>query len=920
MEGLLILVGVAVGLAVLAAPILALVALSSLGTLRSRVTLLEAQLDAIHADWRQRPPATPAAPAALADATAPATLSDTFPVADRAAEPVPSDAVADDGAAVGQEDARPPVSGPETASAGRADRPSPGRPGTPAPPRLILWLRDNWIYVVSAVSLGLAGIFLVQYGIERGLISPGLRVLAAMAFGSALVFVAERIRRGSGDGPDSTTAYLPSVFASAGVTVLYAAVLAARGLYGLIGAEVAFGGLVAVSGLALVLGWVYGPFLAAAGLAGASVAPFLVGGEPGSAMPFYAFYGLLAATALAIDALRRWGWVSVLGLALAYSFGLAVHAQGGETGGFVALLAWLPLAAMALPRLELWPSHPGPTLTEAARALPAHLSPVPPVWIAAAALAASSAMLLVVPLHAGPAAEALAFAVLAGLSGALALWAHRAAGLADLALIPAAAFLALIVGQAWGFGDLYQAHAFFDPGPDPEATAPNSASLILGLAAAVTVAATWRSFRAPFGAAWAAGAAAFAPAAAIALELFWQPGLTIGANAWALQAIALAALMTLLAERFARADGNDRRRAAYATLAALTMIALSLFILLSGEALTVALAVLIVAAAALDRRFGLPEMGLFLLAGVVTLGWRLVLDPGLLAYAEDRTLGAALLAFGASLAGLGAARAILPEDRPDTRALLEAALWSVGAAFATVLIWRGIDAMGPGDDLAFPGLALMGLSWLATALAQLWRAQRTGRLVWLGRILAAVFGLMAGLAFLAVLIANPTTFFGSTPRGIQPVDTLTVTYLLPAAVFALIARHARWLRWRIAFAWAAGLFAAVWVALEIRWFWRGAEIDGYGFTQPELYSYTVALLLGGAGLLYQALARRIGLLRRVAMTVIAVTVVKVFLVDASGLTGLLRVFSFLALGLALAGLAWLNRWAAARQAEPEEGG
>ena len=79
--------------------------------------------------------------------------------------------------------------------------------------------------------------------------------------------------------------------------------------------------------------------------------------------------------------------------------------------------------------------------------------------------------------------------------------------------------------------------------------------------------------------------------------------------------------------------------------------------------------------------------------------------------------------------------------------------------------------------------------------------------------------------------------------------------------------------------------------------------------QPELYSYTLALMLLGAGLLYQAIARRSALLRRIAMAVIAVVVAKVFLIDAAGLTGLTRVVSFLGLGLSLAGLAWLNRWA-----------
>ena len=51
-------------------------------------------------------------------------------------------------------------------------------------------------------------------------------------------------------------------------------------------------------------------------------------------------------------------------------------------------------------------------------------------------------------------------------------------------------------------------------------------------------------------------------------------------------------------------------------------------------------------------------------------------------------------------------------------------------------------------------------------------------------------------------------------------------------------------------------------------------------------------------------------LRRAALVVIGMSVAKVFLVDMPGLSGLTRVSSLMALGLALAGLAWLNRWAA----------
>ena len=116
------------------------------------------------------------------------------------------------------------------------------------------------------------------------------------------------------------------------------------------------------------------------------------------------------------------------------------------------------------------------------------------------------------------------------------------------------------------------------------------------------------------------------------------------------------------------------------------------------------------------------------------------------------------------------------------------------------------------------------------------------------------------------------------------------------------------------------IYPALAVARSLRAHAPGADLDwlgGPGVTQYELYSYTIALMLVGAALLYQAIARRSTLLRRLGMAVIALTVAKVFLIDASGLTGLTRVFSFAGLGLSLAGLAWLNRWAGQVAQTPE---
>ena len=88
-----------------------------------------------------------------------------------------------------------------------------------------------------------------------------------------------------------------------------------------------------------------------------------------------------------------------------------------------------------------------------------------------------------------------------------------------------------------------------------------------------------------------------------------------------------------------------------------------------------------------------------------------------------------------------------------------------------------------------------------------------------------------------------------------------------------------------------------------------------GISQPEQYTYTLVLLGLGALLFYQSLARRSAVLRKAGLVVIGLAVAKVFLVDVTDLDGLTRVFSLLVLGLALAALAWLNRWAQTKDAD-----
>lgn len=784
---------------------------------------------------------------------------------------------------------------------------------------LLRWLRENWVYAVSALSLALAGVFFVQYGMEKGLLPPGLRVLAAMAFGACLIGAGEWMRRKHGDSVENTTAYLPSVFAGAGLVSIFAAVLSARQMYGLIGPETAFAGHLATAVLAVGLGWFYGPLLVAVGLLGAAVAPFIVAGGSGPTAWLYGYYGVIAGVGLAVDAVRRWAWVSVLALVLGYGGGALMYLGGAGLAGWVGLAVALAIGAVVLPLLSQVPRHDGPFVLQSLLSQSKIGWPPFPVRLAAGAALAST-LALVLLADRSPAEAMLAMGALTLLALAYVLWADQADGLADLGALPALGFVAALVMQGFGYMPILWDFAGQDiASRPPETSAPMTVTILLAMAVAMSGAAALRSFRGgtlamPFGLA----AVLVAPVSAAVLELLWAPAPVLGVYPWALHIMGLAAAMVALAVRYAGLD-MDKRRVAYATLSALSLIALALFLLTTKTALTLALAVLALVAAALDRQFKLPEMGYFIQLAVAVLGYRLLADPGL-DWAMGAPLGPVLLAFGGVSVALLAALWQLPEGRVLPKGVLESAVAGFGAVLANVLISRwllpdSIDATNNFDS--HWGFALNALPWLVLMLMQLYRARLGGVLMRLRQAIAVVAGGLAALPMAAAVVPYNPLFSaypddrGGLVVGPKIFDSLLLAYAVPGLVLLLAAWRLPGLHRlvKIGFAGLGAALVALYTGLEIRRFWQGDWLGAAGVEQGELYTYTLALMLLGAGLLYQAIARHSIHLRRAAMAVIAITVAKVFLLDAAGLTGLTRVISFLGLGLSLAGLAWLNRWA-----------
>jgi uncharacterized membrane protein len=90
------------------------------------------------------------------------------------------------------------------------------------------------------------------------------------------------------------------------------------------------------------------------------------------------------------------------------------------------------------------------------------------------------------------------------------------------------------------------------------------------------------------------------------------------------------------------------------------------------------------------------------------------------------------------------------------------------------------------------------------------------------------------------------------------------------------------------------------VSLMVR---HGFHGDKVGFlrttSDAEIWAYSVAWLISGGCTLALGLIFRSLPLRAASAVIISLTVAKVFLIDMSALTGALRAFSFIGLGVSL---------------------
>ncbi|MCG5498867.1 DUF2339 domain-containing protein [Ectothiorhodospira variabilis] len=771
------------------------------------------------------------------------------------------------------------------------DQPAKDPPDLPHPWKRPAWLQhllSHWMVWLGGLCVSLAGIFMVKYSIDAGLLGPWGRVILALVTGLALHVLAEWLRQRRGHDPS-----LAALAGAASIT-LYGALLAALHLYALLDPGIIFVLLALVSLLTMAQALLHGPILAAIGLLGAFVVPLLVSDGSGDiAIPL--IYSLII-TASGLWLLRRifrpWLWWGIVAGALGWwMLSMTTPDGDGLRGLYLAALAY---AVVAIPRHQWLPWKPRP---RPAGMVGGHVSLMGRRW--------------------GPQALTLLLITLAWGASI-----HRQ-GFDTQALVQWAPLVVILTLAAWRRAEL-QALPWLSLGIQWLAWLASAMTLNLladqyqlrGLASDLEI--PFLQFAGAMGLLYAGLAllhlkhrgfshawmslALIAPLAWVALGWLLVSRMDPHAG-WAMTLLIAGMIYGAVAARRLQRQAGDVI-ALWFVLAGHLAYALSAAVYFREAGLTLALAAPLLTLAWLRKRYPLPWLE-FIIKGILLLVVaRLTLNPWVLNYPPDVHWS---LWTGGGATLFCALAAWQSRSRPSLQRWLEAGTLHllVLTLGAEVRYWLH-DGDIFIDHYSLTEAAINTTLWATLAMVYWYRAGRDEALAGLYRVCSWVLlALAAGSYALAVTVLNP--LWSAEAVSARPIaNLLLLAYGAPVLMALWVAwKHAPHAR-PVALA-VAGVGFWLFASLQVRHLWQG-DVSLWLSTGPgELYTYSaVWLVMAAAGLLAGSLWRLQGVYRA-GMALLTLVIAKLFLVDMAGLDGLWRVASFMGLGLSLLALAWLHR-------------
>lgn len=791
--------------------------------------------------------------------------------------------------------------------------------GTDDTPSFEQELGTKWAVYLGGAAIALGGLFLVRHAIEAGWIGPGMRILMGLLLGGGLVVAGSRMRLGEVNLRVATIdgAHVPSVLTAAGTVILFGTIYAAHALYGFIGPGLTFI-LLGVIGIATMLSSaLHGPALAGLGLVGAYATPLLIQTDNPSRWALVIYLTVVTAAALGLARIRGWLWLAYTAIGGGALWALAMSMDGSGSTDLPLMVHLLIQTGIAAAIIAVEPNMDRDDATA---------EPDGPATIAFAALAFVGVVAILSIANAHPMYLVFATVLLALFAGSAAL-APAAGALGCFAIV----LLATVLLDWSAVAEAPTGRYLFGAAPNiirlPEALAGFLA--FATLAAAVLCATATRTLanrpRLPATTTGLFAIAATLPAL-VALTIAYLRVTQFGtAIAFSLAGAVLAGVFAVAAEYFlARehpADDEDTDDDARAMLAAsriptgafaaaaIAALAIALVAGLQRGYLTVAFALAALGTAYVATRRDIPLLRYAVLAlGAVVLG-RVLWDPRIMGADVGATpvFNWLLVGYGVPALAFWQASRVLRQRTSDTTSDLCDAL---ALLFATLLgTFQIRHFVHDGDPLAMSTghleMGLLAIQFLAMshAVTLLARHRRTE----VFELAHAVFAMIAALTVaFGLLLAHNPAFTNEAIGGRGLFSTLMPAYLLPGLAALYIARHAQphHTEWYVrAVAAGALILLFTYVTLEVRHAFHGEHIGLLKRVRPaETWAYTAAWLALAIAFLAYGLIRGSLPARAASGILLALTILKVGLVDLAGVTGIWRALSFLCLGGVLIGI------------------
>lgn len=755
---------------------------------------------------------------------------------------------------------------------------------------------------VGGIAMALAGFFLVKYSIEAGLLTEKVRVIMGLLFGLVLLYVGSWVRR---KPAFANGVRIAQALTGAGIADLYACSFAATNLYHLVPVYMGFVGMAIITCAAIYLSLRHGPPIALMGLFGGLLTPILINSNTHNTPVLFAYLYLVIAGLLVLIRQKNW-WAlffpAVIGAFLWVIFWIS-------SSGFISSDSlWLNLFLIAISITfvccstrdieEKFPSSKSLNI----------LTLCGTVFLIAIISFKTSFDLQTWSL----------FGLLAAGGIVLAYFNQKLYGFLPWVLMIVNAVMLF----TWSGASV---------------NAMTIGIMIIIFAALYSISACcflWRSQN-PLQWAGLAGTCSIVYYLIGYSQLHHQfPSLFL----WGSIAIGLSLLAIVMVGKVLEASQSvfdqelKQKLLTIFTLTATTFLSLGLAIIVKQKLLPIAFATQIFVMSWINAKVDIKSLRtiIILLMGVfiflllpqisfflqLLINSLLVFNSGLAVdystiHSPVLQLGLPAILFGASsvllrkqiddklvrfleyvgiiLLGLmlycleryiyhGQGREFLSRASFTERGVITDIILSYGL----VCIWLGRQFLR--STILFSGLILIGMALLRITYFDLvffnplWSREFIGNIILFNALI-----LPYGLPIAGIFLANKILYKSAISKDMNIINIKQ--YLNSINFFALIL-----------------LF--VFLSLNIRQFYQGAYLNGNITTDAEIYTYSVVWLLMGIGLLVTGTLNHNKTIRVASLLIMILTAGKVFLYDASTLTGLYRVFSFFGLGLSLMALSW----------------